>query len=153
MATFLLFDEAVRLLLVPVSGANGGPVDFSTDVFKIALGPVASAPDQAADSLLSDFTQITSAGSYAVQTATTPAISEPSSGVFQFTTDDIPFTASGGNFDTFRYIVMYDDDITTPLDLTIGFLDYGSNVDLVSGNTFTVNVGANGWFQISVPNS
>jgi len=155
MATFLLFDEVVNYIFKPSAITTGGPIDFDLDVFKIALGAAAPTGGQDGATVLANFTQIGTTGAYAAQTAASPTFAETGAGtgIWQFTTADIPFTASGGNFATFRYIVMYDDDTATPADIMIGFLDYGSNVDLTTGNTFTVNVGANGWFQITVPNS
>jgi hypothetical protein len=49
----------------------------------------------------------------------------------------------------FRYVICYDDTPTSPADPLIGQLDYGSSLTLTDGNTFTVDVGANGIFRLS----
>lgn len=154
MATFYLFDEVVLYIFEPSAITAGGPIDFETDAFKVAL--TNSAPTQDTYDTLSDVTQITAQNGYSSggNAAANPAFAETGAGtgIWQFTTDDVIFTASGGDFAAFQYPVLYDDDTTTPADILIGYLNYGSTVNLTSGNTFTVNVGANGWFQITVPN-
>jgi hypothetical protein len=51
---------------------------------------------------------------------------------------------------TFRYVVLYNDTPTSPADPLIAWWDYGSNVTLNSGETFTVAFDAtNGIFQLT----
>ena len=50
-------------------------------------------------------------------------------------------TASG-TVATFRYVVLYNDTATN--DELIGYYDYGSNVDLLNGETFTITFDASG---------
>ena len=51
------------------------------------------------------------------------------------------WTATGGTFDTFRYVVLYDD--THANDALVGYWDNGSTVSLTDTNTFTLNLDAN----------
>lgn len=170
MATFALFDDAVMYIFYPTQTSphtlSGAPVNFGAttpDDFRVALSNTTiNSTTQASASFLNDLTEIAGGAGYTPVTtvpagasAATPTLTETSggSGVWQFTTEDIQFQSSG-SFAQFRYPILCDvschDGSNNPL--LIGFLDYGSAVDLTSGNTFTVNVGINGWFQITVPN-
>jgi hypothetical protein len=44
--------------------------------------------------------------------------------------------------------VIYNDTPTSPADPVIGFLDYGSSITITNGNTFTIDVGANGILRL-----
>lgn len=162
MATFALFDEVVNFILVPSTAAlTGEPIDFDTDQFRVALSNTAiGTTEQASYDFLNDVAQITTAGSYVVvtnaagKTADNPVVTEDSSGVWEFSTDDVTFTAAGGTMDTFQYPVLVNSDVTDGSNnpVLIGFLNYGSGVSLATGNSFTINIGTSGWFQITVPN-
>jgi hypothetical protein len=47
-------------------------------------------------------------------------------------------TASG-TVASFQYVVLYNDDPTSPADPLIGWYDYGSSVTLNNGETFTID--------------
>ena len=55
---------------------------------------------------------------------------------------DVTFTASGGSIGPFRYVVLYNDTPTSPADPLIGYYDYGTNITITSGNSFTVDFDA-----------
>jgi hypothetical protein len=55
---------------------------------------------------------------------------------------DITFTASGGSIGPFRYAILYNDTPTSPADPLIQYWDYGSNVTLADGESFTVDFGS-----------
>lgn len=141
MATFIFFDE-YKL------NVTKALINMNSDTFKIAL--TNTAPTLATDDELADITQITAANGYSSGGATlaSAAWAETSggSGIWQFTTADNVFTASGGSIGPFRYVVMYSDTSTN--DKLVGYLDYGSSITVTDGNTFTVDVGASGWFQL-----
>jgi len=62
-------------------------------------------------------------------------------------TANTTFTASGGSIGPFRYAVIYND--TSPSDNLIGWWDFGSEVTLTVGNTFTVGYDSiNGILQL-----
>lgn len=144
MATFTFFHEFKNNL------ANG-LIDLDSDTFKVALVAAANAPVAADDDLMGDITQIAGTGGYTTggQTLANVTWLETGSGtgVWQFTSDNAVFTATSGGIPTFRYVVLYDDTATG--DPLVGFLDYGGNVSVTDGNAFTVDVGANGYFQLS----
>ena len=164
MATFALFDEVINFIFVPSTAAlTGEPLDFDTDTFAVALTNTSlTTTEQASYDFLNDITQIASGNGYTTVTnaaganAANPTFGETGAGtgIWQFTTDDITFTANPSAMAQFRYPVLCCQGVTDGSNnpVLIGFLDYGSAVDLQAGSTFTVNVGANGWFQITVPN-
>ena len=66
------------------------------------------------------------------------------SGTYKLSADDLTLTASGGSVAAFRYIVIYDDSVTSPADPVIGYYDYGTSLTLNDGDTFTIDIGSNG---------
>ena len=102
---------------------------------------------------MGDITQIANGNGYTTGgqalDSITWAETSAGSGVWRLNSADEVFTASGGSIATFRYIVMYNN--TAALDQLICYLDYGSAVDVTVGNTFTIDLGANGWFELTIP--
>lgn len=141
MATLVLFDE----FKLNVTNAT---INLSTDSFKVALSN--TAPTAATDDELVDITQIAAGNGYTaggqLLDSVTWAETGAGTGIWQFTSADEVFTASGGTIGPFRYVILYSDTSTN--DKLIGYLDYGSSISVTDGNTFTVDVGANGWFQL-----
>jgi hypothetical protein len=70
--------------------------------------------------------------------------STQTSGTYKLSADDLTLTSSGGSVAAFRYIVIYDDSVTSPADPVIGYYDYGTSLTLNDGDTFTIDIGANG---------
>lgn len=112
--------------------------NLTADTLKVALSntaPTASTANFAA------LTEITAANGY---TAGGTALTGTSysqtggTGTLAFSTD-LTFTASGGAIATFRYLYLYND--TAAADEGIAWLDYGTTVDLASGESFTLTAG------------
>ena len=61
---------------------------------------------------------------------------------------DLVLTATG-TVATFRYVVLYNDDPTSPADPLIGWYDYGSDVTLLNGETFTIDFNATAILSIT----
>lgn len=111
--------------------------DLGADLLTLALSNVAPLVTNA---LFANITEIAPGNGYTAggQTITVTASSQ-TSGVYKLVADDEVFTASGGAIATFRYVVLYNDTPTTPLDPMIGWYDNGATVDLADGETFTVD--------------
>ena len=107
----------------------------STCSVTVALTAAANAP-VATNSILANLTQVsyTNLSSRIV----TGITAEHTTGTVTFTADDLVLTASGA-VATFRYVVLYNDDPTSPADPLIAWYDYGSDVTLASGETFTID--------------
>lgn len=122
--------------------------DLSADTFKAVL--TNTAPTKAGTQVLADITQIAGTGGYAAVTLSGVTWTETGagSGIWQFTSSAFSWTASGADFATARYVVIYDDTSTN--DDVVGYIDYGTTFVLTNGNTFTVTPGANGIFRMTV---
>lgn len=131
MASFNKFNQFVEDL---AKGVHNFTSD-STCTVTVALTAAANAP-VATNSVLANLTQIsyTNLSSRVI----TGITAEQTSGTVTFTADDLVLTASG-TVATFRYVVLYNDDPTSPADPLIGWYDYGSDVTLNNGETFTID--------------
>ena len=142
MATFTLFHEFIFSL-------GGSDIDLDSDTFKAVLSNV--APTAAGSTVLTDITQIANGNGYTTGGVTlsgvTWAETGAGTGIWQWTVSDFTWTASGGSIATFQYVVIYDD--TSLNHKLVGYLDYGSALDITNGNSFTVDVGASGVFRAS----
>jgi hypothetical protein len=136
MATFNKFNQFVEDL---AKGVHNFTSD-STCTLKVALTAAANAP-VATNSVLADLTQISYTNLSTREV--TGVTAEQTNGTVSFTANDLVLTASGGSVATFRYVVLYNDDPTSPADPLIGWYDYGSNVTLNDGETFTVDFTTN----------
>lgn len=129
MATYNKFNAWVETM---VEGANLG-----TDVFVVAL---TNTLPTAGNSVLTDIAQIAYTN-LSARTLTT-ASSSQSGGVYSLVLNDLVLTASGA-VATFRYVVIYDDTVASPLDPLVCWFDYGSAVTMAAAETFTIDFGAN----------
>lgn len=131
MASYNKFQQFVENL-------SKGVHNFTSDAtcsVTVALTAAANAP-VATNAVLADLTQVayTNLSSRIV----TGITAEHTTGTVTFTADDLVLTASG-TVATFRYVVLYDDDPTSPADPLICWYDYGSDVTLLNGETFTID--------------
>lgn len=91
----------------------------------------------ATNSVKADLTEIAAGNGYTAGGATvTQASSSQTSGTYSLALNSCTFTAAGGSFAAFRYVVLYNDTATN--DELIGWLDYGTNYTLTNGTTFTI---------------
>lgn len=139
MATFTKFQQFVEDL---AKGVHNFTSD-STCTVTVALCNAANAPSASADAVLGDITTIayTNLSSRVI----TGITAEHTTGTVAFTATDLVLTASGGAVAAFRYVVLYNDDPTSPADPLISFADYGSDLTLADGETFTIDFGTNGF--------
>lgn len=138
MATFNKFNAFVEHVAEGVH-------NLQTGALTVALTNTAPA---ATNSVLADITQIsyTNLSSRVL----TVASSAQTSGVYKLTINDLVLTASGGSVGPFRYIVLYNDTPSSPLDPLIGYYDYGSALTLNDGETLTIDFdGTNGVLTIT----
>ncbi len=131
MATFnkfLQFSENV------CKGVHNFTSDATCTV-TVALTAAADAPVNT-NAVLADLTEVayTNLSSRVI----TGITAEQTAGTVTITANDLVLTASG-TVATFRYVVLYDDDPTSPADPLIGWYDIGSNVTLASGETLTID--------------
>lgn len=131
MASYNKFNQFIEDLF---KGVHNFTSD-STCTVTVALCNSSNAP-VATNSVLGDLTQIsyTNLSSRVV----TGITAEHSSGTVHLTGTDLVLTASGA-VATFRYVVLYNDDPTSPADPLIAWYDHGSDVTLANGETYTID--------------
>ena len=134
MATYVKFYKFVE-------DVGNGVHDFfgTTHTFKLVL--TNSDPDVATATTLSNITQISSGTGYTTGGEDVQNDGTRASGVVTVTAVDTPWTASDA-FGPFRYVVLYNDTPTSPADPLISKWDYGSNLTLANGESFTADFGA-----------
>jgi len=133
MAAFNKFQQFVEDLGHEVHNLATGQ-----DACKVMLTNVAPT---ATDAVKTDITEIAAGNGYtAGGTAIANTDWQQVTGTASLVGDDVVFTAAGGAIAQFRYAVVYND--TSASDSLISWWDYGSAVDLATGETFTVDFGA-----------
>lgn len=137
MATFNKFNSFVEALAEKVH-------NLGSDQLKVALCAAANAP-VATNTVLANLTQVAYTNLSAREITTSS--SAQTSGTYKLTLADLVLTASGA-VAAFRYVVIYND--TASNDELIGWYDYGSEVTLQNGDTFTIDFdGSNGALTIA----
>lgn len=129
MATFNKFHCFVEDLAEGVH-------NLASDQLVVALtntGPTAATDDELADITEISYTNLSSRN-------VTTSSSSQTSGTYSLVCADLVLTASGA-VGPFRYVVLYNG--TAANDELIDYWDYGSEVSLASGETFTVDFAAN----------
>jgi len=121
--------------------------NLNADTLKILLTNTAPVNTNA---VKGDLTEISAGHGYtAGGTAVGSIAYSQTAGIAKLTGNDVVFTASGGTIGPFRYAVLYNDTPTSPADPLIGWADYGSNLTLADGQTFTVDLDqVNGILQV-----
>ncbi len=98
-----------------------------------------ATPSESGDVVLADLAGITEENGYAAADITNDYTE--AAGVGTLTGTDVVWTASGGTFGPFRYIVIYNDTPTSPADPLVCYWDYGAEITIQEGYPFTVNFG------------
>jgi hypothetical protein len=138
MATFNKFNSFVEALAEKVH-------NLGSDDLKVTFTAAANAP-VATNTVLANLTQITL--TYVDDQALTVSSSSQTDGTYKLIVADKVVTATGGTVGPFRYVVIYNDTATN--DELIGWYDYGSEITLAAGETFTIDLNAtNGLLQLA----
>lgn len=134
MATFNKFNSFVEALAEKTH-------NLGSDTLKIAL---TNAAPSSANTVLANITEIAYTN---IQDGTTTGrnvtvtTSSQTGGTYTLDANDVVLTATG-TVPTFQYVVLYNDTATS--DELIGYFDYGSAVNLLNGETFTITWDAAG---------
>jgi hypothetical protein len=119
--------------------------NLSSDAFKVMLSDVAPV---ATNTVKANITEITAGNGYvAGGLAATFGSWSQVAGLWKWVVGSPQFIASGGNIAQFRYAIIYNSTAAGgPL---AGWIDYGAEVIVTNGNSFTVQFDAtNGLFTI-----
>ena len=129
MAAFNKFNQFVQDLAVKVHNLN-------SDTLKVMLSDVAPL---ATNKVKADITEIAAGNGY---TAGGGAAGFNSGGdivgVYKLVLAPVQWTAAGGSIAQFRYVVLY--NASAASGNLIGWWDYGAEINLTNGNTFTVQL-------------
>lgn len=143
MPVFRKFQPFVR-------GLINGDHDFGADVLRVALTTQAASPSSLNDNL-ADLTQIayTNQRGGAASRVLTVSKATQAAGVALVEVNDLVITASG-TLPTFRHVVIYNTNSADPVSALIGWYDYGSDIDLATNETLTIDfTPASGLFTIT----
>ena len=117
--------------------------DLDTDQLEVVLTTHVNAPANT-DDVLGDITEI-SYTNLSTRNITTSSGAE-TAGTYKLVLADLVLTASGGTVGPFRWVIINN----TVGDLLICYFDYGSEITLADGETFTNDYdGTNGILQIA----
>jgi hypothetical protein len=130
MAAFNEFEDFVHSLGL-------GEHNLHTDTLKVYLSN--ATPSASADVDKTDLAEITNENGYTAPEDITNTYTE-ANGTGTLAAVDVAITASGGTVGPFQYAVIYND--THASDALVGWYDYGSEVTLQDGESFTVDFGA-----------
>lgn len=107
-----------------------------------------ATPSASADAVKADLAEITNENGYTAPVDIENGTSR-SGATTTVTATDKTVTASGGTVGPFRYVVIMNDDPTSPADPLILWYDYGSGITLQAGESFTVDFSASGLLTIA----
>jgi len=108
--------------------------NLNTNQLNVALAR-ATDPPTAADTILANITQPTGTGYAVIDTQNTYA---EASGTGTLTGTKCVFTATGADWQSFQYVMLYNLNSTTLTNALIGWWDYLSPLTLANGETFSV---------------
>jgi len=138
VASFSKFNQFVSDLAQGVHNLNTGTL-------KIMLSDTAPV---ATNTVKANITEIAAGNGYTAGGATATFVSgADTAGLYKLILAAVSWTASGGSIAQFRYAVLY--NATPAAGNLIGFWDFGAEVNLTNGNTFTESLDAtNGVLQL-----
>jgi hypothetical protein len=110
--------------------------NLGSDVLKVMLTDVAPV---ATNTVKGNITEIATGNGYPAGGSAAAYVSDAqASGLYKLILAAVVFTASGGSIAQFRYAVLYN-STAAGLNL-IGWWDYGAEVNVTVGNSFTVSL-------------
>lgn len=127
MATYNKFHQFSKDLV-------DGKHNFSSHVFKVML---TNAAPVATNTVKSDITELAAGNGYTAGGPATTISVSTSGGVTKVVGSNVSVTASGA-VGPFRYAVLYNDTQSSPAKPLVAWWDYGSPVNMVATEVFTV---------------
>ncbi len=139
MASYVKYDVFTEDLAQGVHDLFG-TAGSGANTLKVLLSN--TAPNVSTDALRSQTTELSTANGYTSGGQSVANVGTRSGGVTTVVATDVVWTASGGSIGPFRYVILYNDTPTSPLDPLVAYWDYGSSITLLTTETFTVDFGA-----------
>lgn len=126
MAAFSKFNSFVGDLAGKIHNLN-------SDTLKLMLTDVAPV---ATNTVKANITEITAGNGYTAGGSAAAFVSgNDTAGLYKLILSQVSWTATGGSIAQFRYVVLYNS--TAASGNLIGWWDYGAEINLTVGNTFT----------------
>jgi hypothetical protein len=135
MAAFNKIQDFVDQLGLARHNLNTGTLRVALNRSDAAAG--AGAAVVATDTVLADVVQPTGTGYTAGGIDTLNTWAE-AAGTGTLTGTKAVWTAGAADWQSFRFVVLFNDDTVTPTDQLIGWWDYGLDLLLGNGETFSV---------------
>ncbi len=134
MATYNKFNTFVADVLKQIHDLIG---TGGSDANQCSIYLSNTTPDAANHSVKADLAEITNENGY-TSPPTLAQTGAESSGVVTVSADSVTITASGGSVGPFQYVVLFNSGTANATDPLIAWWDYGSQVTLNDGESFTV---------------
>ena len=120
--------------------------DLASDQFVVALSNTApggegTPPTGDGDGILGNVSEVSYTYLSGDLNITTSSSSQ-TAGTYSLVLADKVITASGGSIGPFRYVYIYDNTVSSPVDPLVCYYDYGSALTLLDGETLTLDFGA-----------
>lgn len=131
MVAYNKFEDFVEQLCTAKHDFTG-----AGDVFKVYLSN--AVPSASLDAIKTDLAEITAQNGYPAGGSDVTNTLAEATGTATVTGTKVVFTASGGSFGPFQYVVLYNDTQTSPVDPLVAWWDYGSALTINDGETFSV---------------
>ena len=131
MAAYVKFNDFVEQLIK-------GNHDFDDHTFKIALTNVLPTVDQVSLDPVTAHAAPAAANGYPAGGAVATVTLSEVNGVSTLQGTQVIFIGGAGGLGPFRYAILYNDSMISPVDGLIAFWDYGSSITLNETETFTV---------------
>lgn len=136
MAAFNKFDTFVEHL-------GQGVHDLRAAGHTLKVYATNATPSASADSVKADLAEISAVNGYPSGGTDVQNTWTQTGGTATLGWTDFVWTASGGSFGPFQWIVLYNDTPTSPADPLIGWLADAAPVTVTDGNTYTVDFTSN----------
>lgn len=141
MAQFNKLPGFVQHLAHGVHNLSVGGNQLVLALSNVAPGSESTPPTgSAANCILGNVTQVSYTSCSSRSLSVTG--SSQTAGVFKLTIADITLTCSvtpGSIVGPFRYLYIFNDTSTSPVDPLLGYYDYGTSLTLLEGDSFTVD--------------
>ena len=134
-AAFVKFEQFIEDIFAGVHDlfGTGGSTANSTKCYLSN-----TAPNVSTHAVKADLAEISAGNGYTAGGELTQNAGTRTGGTFTLEGTKIVWTASTGTIGPFRYVVHYNDTPTSPADPLINYWDYGSELTLQDGETFSV---------------
>lgn len=135
MAAYNKFDQFVEDLmqkLYDLFGTAGSTADTLMVMLVNSPAPVST------NAIKGDLTELGTANGYTAGGVSIANAGTRSTGTFTLNGTNVTTTAAGGSVGPFRYVVLFDNTIGSPVKPLIAWWDYGSALTLLDGESFTV---------------